>query len=92
MISANSTRFGRQFSSRIKTQMDLKRVAVVRDRDGAERFKSIEVLPVVDRSVPPGLDFAAFVVGELDVDPGRIGEWMGRQQERALSAAQAVAA
>ena len=71
---------------------DLKRVAVVRDRDEAERFKSIGVLPVVDRSVPPGLDLAAFVLGELGVDPDRIGEWMRRQQERALSGVQAVAA
>ena len=70
---------------------DLKRVAVVRDRDEAERFKSI-VLPVIDRSVPPGLDLAALVLGELGVDPDRIGEWMRRQQERALSGVQAVAA
>ena len=71
---------------------DLKRVAVVRDRDEAERFKSIGLLPVVDRSVPPGLDLAAFVLGELGVDPDRIGEWMRRQQERALSGVRAVAA
>ncbi len=71
---------------------DLKRVAMVRDQDEAERFKSIGLLPVVDRSVPPGLDLAAFVLGELGVDPDRIGEWMRRQQERALSGVQAVAA
>jgi CPA2 family monovalent cation:H+ antiporter-2 len=71
---------------------DLKRVAVVRDRDEAERFKSIGVLPVVDRSMPPGLDVAVFVLGELGVDPERVGEWMRRQQERALSGVQAVAA
>jgi CPA2 family monovalent cation:H+ antiporter-2 len=71
---------------------DLKRVAVVRDRDEAERFRSIGVLPVVDRSVPPGLDVAVFVLGELGVDPDRVGAWMRRQQERALSGVQAVAA
>jgi Kef-type K+ transport system membrane component KefB len=71
---------------------DLKRIAVVRDREEAERFRSIGLLPVIDRSVPPGLDLAALVLGELSVDPDRIGEWMRRQQERALSGVQAVAA
>jgi hypothetical protein len=42
--------------------------------------------------LPPGLDLAALVLGELSVDPDRIGEWMRRQQERALSGVQAVAA
>jgi hypothetical protein len=63
---------------------NMKRIALVNDRDEAERFKAIGVLPVVDRSVPPGLDLAAFVLGELGVDPDRIGGWMRRQQERAL--------
>ena len=71
---------------------NLKRVAVVHDRDEAERFKSIGVVPIVDRSVPPGLDVAAFVLGELGVDPDRIGDWMRRQQERALSGVRATAA
>ena len=71
---------------------NLKRIAVVRDRDEAERFKSIGLLPVIDRSVPPGLDLAALVLGELSVNPDRIGAWMRRQQERALSGGQAVAA
>jgi hypothetical protein len=42
--------------------------------------------------LPPGLDLVAFVLGELGVDPDRIGEWMRRQQERALSTVQAVTA
>jgi K+:H+ antiporter len=71
---------------------NLKRIAVVRDRDEAERFKSIGLLPVIDRSVPPGLDLAALVLGELGVGPDRIGEWMRRRQERALSGVQAAAA
>jgi hypothetical protein len=71
---------------------DLKRIAVVRDRDEAERFESIGLLPVIDRSMPPGLDLAARVLGELSVEPHRIGDWMRRQQERALSGGQTVAA
>ena len=68
---------------------NLKRIAVVRDRmrrNGSSRSG----LPVIDRSVP-GLDLAALVLGELGADPDRIGEWMRRQQERALSGVQAAA-
>jgi Kef-type K+ transport system membrane component KefB len=71
---------------------DLKRVAVVRSQEEAERFRSIGVLPVIDRSVPPGLDLAALVLAELGVDSDRIGDWMRRQQERALSGEDAVPA
>jgi hypothetical protein len=35
--------------------------------------------------VPPRLDLAVFVSGEPRVDLDRMGEWMRRQQERALS-------
>jgi voltage-gated potassium channel Kch len=71
---------------------DLKRVAVVRSQEEAERFRAINVLPVIDRSVPPGLDLAALVLAELGVDSDRIGDWMRRQQERALSGGDAVPA
>jgi CPA2 family monovalent cation:H+ antiporter-2 len=71
---------------------DLKRVAVVRSQEEAERFRSIGVLPIIDRSVPPGLDLAALVLAELGVDSDQIGNWMRRQQERALSGADAVPA
>jgi hypothetical protein len=42
--------------------------------------------------LPPGLDLAAFALGELGVHPDRISEQMRRQQGRALSGMQAVAA
>lgn len=71
---------------------DLKRIAVVGDTGEAERFQSIGLLPVVDRSLPSGLDLAARVFDELDVDPQRIDDWMRRRQDRALSRVQAVAA
>jgi Kef-type K+ transport system membrane component KefB len=64
---------------------NLKRVAVVRDEDEAEQYRSIGVLPVVDRSMPPGLDLAVLVLNELDVDPDRIATWMRQQHERALT-------
>ena len=64
---------------------NLKRVAVVRDEDEAEQYRSIGVLPVIDRSIPPGLDLAVLVLNELDVDPDRIATWMRQQHERALT-------
>jgi hypothetical protein len=42
--------------------------------------------------MPPGLDLAALVLAELGVDSDRIGDWMRRQQERALSGEDAVPA
>jgi Kef-type K+ transport system membrane component KefB len=64
---------------------NLKRVAVVRDENEAEQYRSIGVLPVVDRSIPPGLDLAVLVLNELDVDSERISTWMRQQHERALA-------
>ena len=64
---------------------NLKRVAVVRDPQEAERFRSLGALPVIDRSVPSGLDLAVFVLGELGIDPDRVATWMRQQQDRALS-------
>ena len=67
------------------------RIAVVPEAE-AERFRAIGVLPVTDRSLPPGLDLAAQVLAELGVEPERIGQWMRREQERTLAGRQAVAA
>ena len=71
---------------------ELKRIAVVRSQEDAERFRSIGVLPVIDRSMPSGLDLAALVLAELGVDSDRIGNWMRRQQKHALSGEDAAAA
>ncbi len=70
----------------------LVRIAVVADEAEAERFRSIGVVPVIDRSVPPGLDLAALVLAELGMEPERIGQWMRRDQERVLAGRQAMAA
>ncbi len=71
---------------------NLKRIAVVHSHEDAERFRSIGVDPVIDRSVPPGLDLTAVVLGELGVDADRIGDWMRRSQERALASEAVVGA
>jgi CPA2 family monovalent cation:H+ antiporter-2 len=70
---------------------DLKRVAVVHDAAEAEQFRSIGVLPVIDRSVPPGLDVAVLVLNELGIDPNRIARWMQVEQQRALPGRLALA-
>ena len=65
---------------------DLKRVAVVAHEAEAARYRDLGFLPVVDRSVPPGLDLAVAVLGELGVDDARIDAWMRRRHEGALAA------
>ena len=69
---------------------DLKRIAVVRSPEHADRVRSIGVLPVIDCDMPSGLDLAALVLAELGVDSDRISNWMHRQQEHALSGEDAV--
>ncbi len=71
---------------------DLKRIAVVHSHEDAERFRSIGVQPILDRSIPPGLDVTAQVLSEMGVEAERIGDWMRRIQERALGSAAQVAA
>ena len=71
---------------------DLKAVAVVRDEAEAAQFRSIGVLPVVNRSAPPGLDLAVLVLTGLGIEAERIGRWMREEQERALSESQVLAA
>jgi Kef-type K+ transport system membrane component KefB len=69
---------------------NLKRVAVVRDENEAEQYRSIGLVPVIDRSIPPGLDLAVLVLNELGVDSEKISTWMRQQHERALADTLAV--
>ena len=71
---------------------ELKRIAVVHSDDEAEQFRTLGITPVIDRSVPRGLDVAMIVLGEMAIDADAIGAWMHRQQERALSDGEAMAA
>jgi CPA2 family monovalent cation:H+ antiporter-2 len=64
----------------------LKRYALVRSEEDRERFRSIGMHPVMDRSVPPGLDLAGAILAELGIEAEAIGAWKRRQQERALGA------
>ena len=67
--------------------------AAVADSAEAERFHTLGIRAVVDRSFPPGLDLAAAVLGKLGIDADAVTGWMRRQQRRALGGAEeAVAA
>jgi Kef-type K+ transport system membrane component KefB len=64
---------------------DMKRFALVRDTGEAELAAPLEIVPVIDISHPPGLDIAAAVLHELDVDSDAVGLWMRQTQQRALN-------
>jgi CPA2 family monovalent cation:H+ antiporter-2 len=69
------------------THPNLRRIAAVKDAEDADRFNALGVETVVDASALPGLDLAAFVLRELNVDEARIAAWRGRTE--ALDAAPA---
>jgi len=64
---------------------NLKRFAVIRDEEAAERFRAIGMQPVVDKGAPRGLEIASAVLAELGVDPDAVDLWRRRQRERALA-------
>lgn len=68
----------------------MRRFAAVRDEVEAGQVEPLELTPVVDRSRPRGLDLAAAVLRELDVDADAIGVWMRQQQDRALDGESAL--
>ncbi len=59
--------------------------AVDTDKDKA-RFDGTAIRPVINRSVPRGLDLAAEVLRFKSIDETKIQDWMQRQQERSLLA------
>jgi hypothetical protein len=60
-------------------------IAVDTDKDKA-RFDGTAIRPVINRSVPRGLDLAAEVLRFKSIDETKIQDWMQRQQERSLLA------
>ena len=60
-------------------------IAVDTDEDKT-RFEAVGMHPVVNRSIPRGIDIAAAVLRSQHVDEAKIQVWMQRQQERALQA------
>lgn len=65
---------------------NLVRFVAVDDDEDHERFKSVGTHPVVNRSIPRGLDLAAAVLRSQGVADKKIRSWIRRQQEQALEA------
>jgi monovalent cation:proton antiporter-2 (CPA2) family protein len=63
---------------------NLTRFIAVDTNDDKARFEEVGLQPVVNRSIPRGLDLAAAVLRYQRVDETKIQTWMRRQQERAL--------
>jgi CPA2 family monovalent cation:H+ antiporter-2 len=70
----------------------LKRYAVAADASDREAFVEAGLLPIIDRSLPRGLDMAAAVLRDLGIDDAAIGAWKQRAQDRALDVLAAVEA
>jgi len=56
------------------------------------RYESIGLHPVVNRSVPPGMELAAAVLRHQQADEESIETWMQRQQERVLETTNLIGA
>ncbi|MEN8763007.1 MAG: cation:proton antiporter [Thiogranum sp.] len=69
---------------------DLIRFIAVDTDEDKSRFEAVGMRPVVNRSIPRGIDIAAAVLRYQRVDEEKIQSWMHRQQERALQAAAAL--
>ena len=65
---------------------NLTRFVVVDSEEDKERFKAAGMRPIVNRSVPRGLDLAVAVLRSQHVDDDKIAAWARRRQERALQA------
>lgn len=63
---------------------NLVRFITVEDVESKTKFEAVGMRPVINRSFPQGLDLAAEVLRDLDVEIEKIEAWMMRQQERAL--------
>jgi hypothetical protein len=61
----------------------LRRVAAVGDEEEAALFRGLGIEAVIDRSSPPGVDIAAWVLREMGVPETKIGEWRLRTLQQA---------
>jgi len=71
---------------------NLTHFVAVDTEDEKARYEKVGLQPVVNRSIPRGLDLAATVLRYQQIDEPKIQEWMRRQQERALEATMTAAA
>ncbi len=92
VLTAPTLEVYRELSTSVNSLFpDLKKVAVVREEEEAQQFRALDVFAVIDRSLPRGLDVAAFVLELLEVDADQISKWMYHEQERALTEAEVLA-
>jgi CPA2 family monovalent cation:H+ antiporter-2 len=66
----------------LATHPNLRRLAAVKSAEEAERLNALGVETVIDASALPGLDLAAFVLRELNVDDERLAAWRSRTEAR----------
>jgi CPA2 family monovalent cation:H+ antiporter-2 len=65
----------------------LKRVAAVADDNEADKYRSLGIVPVVERGAPHGTDIATIVLIELGCDSDKVTAWTRRLTERATAPA-----
>ena len=65
---------------------NLVRFIAVDTEEDEKRFEAVGMRPVVNRSVPRGIDTAAAVLRSRHVEESKIQAWVQRQHERALQA------
>ncbi len=63
---------------------DLLRFAVAADASEAEQFEELGIRAVLDGGGPPGLAFAAAVLGELGIPEAALQDWAHRQRHRVM--------
>ncbi len=63
---------------------DLLRFTVATDAAEAEQFEELGMRAVIDAGGPPGLAFAAAVLGELGIPEAALQDWAHRQRHRVM--------
>ena len=63
---------------------NLRRIISVENEDQKKKFEELGMTAIVSRSMPKGLDLAAAVLAEHNIDDESIREWMERHQDESL--------
>ena len=63
---------------------NLRRIISVENDDQKKQFEELDMTAIVSRSIPKGLDLAAAVLAEHNVDDDSIRDWMERHQDELL--------
>lgn len=63
---------------------NLRRIISVENEDQKKKFEELGMRAIVSRSMPKGLDLAAAVLAEHNIDDDSIRDWMERHQDESL--------